>query len=70
MEALDEMYIQILDPVNFVKNFSSLHDFKYWASMGSVLDLQEAIKVFEEHELYEHCAIMRDLIIIKNVLSR
>ena len=59
---INEHYEEILDPVNFVKNFETLEDFKEWALDGSILDLKECIKVFQAHELYEHCAIMQKLI--------
>jgi hypothetical protein len=59
---IDEQYEQIMNPFEFIKNFKDLDDFREWALDGSILDLQEAIKVFQEHELYEHCAIMQKLI--------
>lgn len=59
---IDEQYEQILQPDLFVKTFKSLDDFREWAMEGTILDLQEAIKVFQEYELYEHCAVMQKLI--------
>jgi hypothetical protein len=69
MTPLDEKYSQILDPVNFIKNFASEEQFIEWAKEGSVLDLKEAIKVFESKELYEHCNIMMAIIHAKNGLQ-
>lgn len=60
--SLDEQYEQILFPIEFVKNFNNINDFKNWCSQGSKLDLQEAIKVFEAYEMYEYCAIMQDIL--------
>lgn len=52
-------YEQILDPVNFLKRFASMEQFVEWANEGDILDLEEAIKVFESKELYEHCNVMQ-----------
>lgn len=59
---INEQYEQIMNPIEFIKNFKDLDDFREWALDGSILDLQEAIKVFEYYELYEHCAVMQELI--------
>ena len=53
---LDESFEKILYPNSFVKNFACMDEFKEWCLEGSVKDIQEAIKVFEEHELYSYCA--------------
>jgi len=62
---LDEAYEQILDPINFVKNFADMEAFVEWAREGSIQDLQEAVKVFESAELYEYCVVMQALIFKK-----
>lgn len=62
LKMINKQYEQIMNPVEFIKNFKDLDDFKEWALDGSILDLQEAIKVFKEHELYEYCSIMQKLI--------
>lgn len=59
---INEQYEKIMNPVEFVKNFKDLDDFREWALDGTILDLQEAIKVFQEYELYEYCAVMKKLI--------
>ena len=62
MISINEQYEQILQPNEFIKNFGSLNEFRDWALQGSKLDLQEAIKVFQCYELYEHCAIMQNIL--------
>lgn len=64
MDELDELYFEILDPTELVKHFTSSKDFREWLEdeQASLLDLQECLKVFESHELYEHCAIIKSVI--------
>ena len=38
-----------------------LEDFREWARMGSVEDLNWAIKNFEKDELYHHCNILKQV---------
>lgn len=59
---INEKYEEIVNPVEFIKNFETLEDFKEWALDGSILYLKKCIKKFQEYELYEHCAIMQKLI--------
>ena len=55
-------YEQIMQPDEFVKEFRNLDDFREWAMEGTIIDLREAIEVFKNYELYEHCAVMQKLI--------
>ncbi len=43
--------------------FPSLEDFKDWADDLMIHDLHYWLKEFEKYELYEHCCVLRDLII-------
>lgn len=59
MTPLEKSYQNIIDPINFVKNFPTREHFTQWARMGDINDLKDAIRTFEYYELYEHCAIMQ-----------
>ena len=61
---IDDMYIEIIQADEFVKNFETLDDFEEWLTDDDVeiLDLQECLKVFESYELYEHCAVIHKVI--------
>lgn len=63
---INEQYEQILRPDKLIKHFDTMDCFSSWCSEGSVLDLTEALKVFEAYELYEHCAIIKHIIDEKN----
>ncbi len=43
--------------------FPTMEDFKLWAEDLLITDLEYWLKAFEEEELYEHCCVIRDLII-------
>ena len=59
---INYQYKDILQPTNFIKNFSSYDDFEFWCLSGSCEDLKAMLKVFETNELYEHCAIIKKVI--------
>ena len=54
-------YEEIIQPDNFIKLFKDLKEFEEWADLGSVSDIEAALKEFEVYELYEYCAILRDV---------
>lgn len=62
MDELDELYEQILQPHVLVAYFRDDDEFTSWVETGDVLDLHEALKVFQQHELYEHCAIIKKVL--------
>ena len=64
---LNDYYEQILSPNELINNFDTLLEFEQWCLLGSVLDLEEGLKVFEAHELYEHCAIIKKCIDAKSI---
>ena len=55
---IDSQYEQILNPVELIKEFKTMHEFRVWCYKGTAEDLDAAIRAFEFYELYEHCAIM------------
>ena len=62
MDLLDQHYQALTVPTEFIKNFKTRADFKKWAHGGAINDLKEAIVSFEHYELYEHCAVMQEVI--------
>jgi len=62
MTPLDESYENIIQPHNFIKNFSDDEHFKEWCRKGSINDLKDTIRTFEHHELYRYCAIIQSVI--------
>ena len=59
---IDEDYNQIMQADEFVKGFETIKCFENWCNMGEIIDLKEALPVFEAFELYEHCAVIKKLI--------
>lgn len=52
----------ILNPFELVKYFKSDEEFMSWCETGTILDLTETLKVFEGHEMYEHCQLIKNVI--------
>lgn len=60
-KTIDELKIMpIIRPSQY--KFESKAEFIEWCKMGTKQDLQAALKEFEKDELYEYCAIMRDIL--------
>lgn len=56
------MYDNLIDPVNFIKNFKNEGQFVEWLEIGTMLDLQATLKAFERAEMYELCVIIQSVI--------
>lgn len=59
----EHYYSTILEnPKKYLNSFNSIKEFKRECELCSILDLQEVLKVFESHELYEACAIVKKIL--------
>lgn len=58
----DTYYMILYTPQEYIKSFKTMNDFRVACEPCSVLDLDELLNVFEEHELYEHCAVIKDVL--------
>ena len=59
MTPLDESYQEVIDPVNFIKNFPDMEAFRVWLDKWTINDLKETLKTFEKHELFEYCTAIQ-----------
>ena len=59
---LNDYYEEILNPNELINNFENLLEFEKWCLLVSILDLEECLKVFVHHELYEHCVVIRNVL--------
>lgn len=62
---IEEKYLDITEPSNFIKLFKSEDEFSEWLDMGSVRDLECTLKEFEDSELYEYCSIIHNILVHK-----
>lgn len=63
MDENEEIFYTILyEPKEFVDTFKTLEEFRSFCETGGLEDLQEFLQVFESHELYEHCAVIKSVI--------
>ncbi len=61
LEELNQKYTDLIRPTNFIHVFDTEDEFKEWARIGSVEDLDWAIKEFEKDELYIYCEILKQI---------
>ena len=60
MIPLNKAYEEIIDPMNFIKNFPDLDAFREWTRKADTInDLRSTLTVFEKAELYEHANIIQ-----------
>lgn len=53
-------YTEIINPEKIIKQFDTIDGFIDWLRIGTTEDLKYCLKAFEDAELYEYCAIIRD----------
>jgi|TARA_B110000908_G_scaffold14652_1_gene16765 hypothetical protein len=58
---LQQKYIDLIRPTNFIQTFKNDEEFKEWARQGTPEDLDWAIKNFEKDELYKYCNILKQI---------
>lgn len=61
LKEINQKYNELIRPTNFIHVFDTEDEFKEWARMGSVEDLEWAIKEFEKDELYKYCEILKQI---------
>jgi len=61
-QELEEMFLDLISPQVFRKNFATKQAFKEWLEFGTITDLECTLKKFVEVEMFEDCAIIRDTI--------
>jgi len=61
LEELNQKYRDLIRPTNFIHVFDTEDEFKEWARLGTVEDLEWTIKEFEKDELYNYCEILKQI---------
>jgi hypothetical protein len=62
MEKMLSAYDDLTNPVNIRSHFKTDEEFIWWLEMGTKDDLDHVLKVFENVELYEDCALILKMI--------
>mgnify|MGYP000008580374 CR=1 FL=1 len=62
MTPRDEQYQDMIDPINFIKNFVDKEGFKAWLRSGTINDLKDMRNVFEKREMYLECGTIQSVI--------
>ena len=62
LEELELEVIRTIHPPNMVKMFKSMDEFKVWCHKGTIKELEHCIELYGDHDLWEHCKVMQDVI--------
>jgi len=65
IKALDKAYSELVQPQKLIDYLGNTEEFKVWAELGTAEDLRAALIAFEKDGLYEHCVILKELLIEK-----
>ena len=57
----------IKEPAFFINQFKDKAEFREWLIEGSIEDLECTLKAFEKAELYEYCAMIKEMITNKTL---
>lgn len=61
-QELEEIFLDLISPQVFRKNFKTKQAFKEWLEFGTIIDLQCTLEKFVQAEMYEDCVLIRDTI--------
>jgi len=61
-QELEEIFLDLISPQVFRKNFATKQAFKEWLEFGTIEDLDCTLKKFVEVEMFEDACIIRDTI--------
>lgn len=64
-KALDKAYSELVQPQKLIEYFENTQEFKEWAKLGTPQDLRASLIAFEKDGLYEHCVILKEILIEK-----
>jgi len=59
-KELEEMYLDLIRPIDLIELFDNTQDFRDWLQMGTVEEMGWALKAFEKDELYSYCKIIKE----------
>lgn len=61
-----EAYYESLKPEEVILWFNDMNEFKQWVETGTPEQIGWALEDFEKAELYEHCAVIMEVLREKN----
>lgn len=61
-QELEEIYLYLISPKVFRKNFATKQSFKEWLEFGTIVDLECTLQKFSDAEMYEDCIIIKNMI--------
>jgi len=61
-QELEEIFLDLISPQVFRKNFKTKQAFKEWLEFGTIIDLECTLEKFVQAEMYEDCSLIRYMI--------
>lgn len=61
-QELEEIFLDLISPKVFRKNFATKQAFKEWLEFGTIVDLECTLQKFVEVEMFEDACLIRDMI--------
>jgi len=68
-QELEEIFLDLISPQVFRKNFATKQAFKEWLEFGTIVDLECTLQKFVEVEMFEDCCLIRDMISKKKLIK-
>ena len=65
LRAVEKAYSKLVQPNKLIEYFNTTEEFIEWAELGTPVDLRAALLAFEEDELYDHCKILKAVLVSK-----
>ena len=65
LRAVEKAYSKLVQPSKLIEYFNTTAEFIEWAELGTPADLRAALLAFEEDELYDHCKILKAVLVSK-----
>ena len=66
---IEEIYLELISPQNFRSNFKTKRAFIEWLEFGTIKDLECTLEKFVEAQMFEDCALIRDMINNKKLIK-
>lgn len=65
IRMIDAMYSELVQPSKLIEYFEDAAEFREWAELGTPDDIRAALIAFEKDELYDHCKVLKEVLLEK-----
>jgi len=68
-QELEEIFLDLISPQVFRKNFKTKQAFIEWLEFGTIKDLECTLEKFVEAQMFEDACLIRDMISKKKLIK-